>query len=94
MYGNGLISSELPAVFEPIQLGVGARGGVSRALHIIQSGLEMLGPETVLLKCDIKNAFNERKNAKKYSLTDDRLTPLWPRDTPGLTQVGQPNRRS
>ena len=33
MYGNGLISSELPAVFEPIQLGVGARGGEPRPPH-------------------------------------------------------------
>jgi hypothetical protein len=79
MYATGLISHELPDVFEPIQLGVGARGGVSRALHIIQAGLELLGPETVLLKCDIKNAFNERKREQILAelFKEKRLQPLW-----------------
>ena len=52
---------------------------MSRALHIIQSGLEMLGPETVLLKCDIKNAFNERKREQLLAdlFKEKRLRPLW-----------------
>ena len=51
----------LPAIFEPIQLGVSAKGGAGRAFHVIQAGLETMGLEAVLLKCDLKNAFNERK---------------------------------
>jgi hypothetical protein len=79
MYGVGLVSSELPKIFEPIQLGVGARGGVSRALHMIQAKLEMGGPDTILLKCDIKNAFNERKREQILAdlLKEEKLRPLW-----------------
>ena len=56
MYAMALVRDSLPAIFEPIQLGVGAKGGAGRALHVLQAGLETMGPDTILLKCDIKNA--------------------------------------
>ena len=60
MYAMALVRDSLPAIFEPIQLGVGAKGG-GRALHVLHAGLETMEPDAVLLKCDLKNAFNERK---------------------------------
>ena len=53
-----LIKPHLPALFEPIQLGVGAPGGSERAVHDIQAALDQ-SKESILLKCDLKNAFNE-----------------------------------
>jgi len=79
MYAVNLVSADLPAIFEPIQLGVGAVGGPERAVHIIQSGLETMGADAVLLKCDIKNAFNERKREQILSelFRTETLQPLW-----------------
>ena len=79
MYAMALVGDSLPAIFEPIQLGVGAKGGAGRALHVLQAGLETMGPDTILLKCDIKNAFNERKRG--HILTElykvQSLQPIW-----------------
>ena len=78
MYAISLVKDALPGVFEPIQFGVGAPGGPERAAHILQAGLES-DPESILLKCDIRNAFNERKRAgilaELYKV--DVLKPLW-----------------
>ena len=63
MYAISLVGDALPTIFEPIQFGVGAPGGPERAAHIIQAGLESMGPNTILLKCDIQNAFNQRKRS-------------------------------
>ena len=79
MYAMDTVRSELPGIFEPVQLGVGAPGGSERAVHIIQAALEASGKNSVLLKCDLKNAFNERNRSQilqelfKY----DNLRPLW-----------------
>ena len=79
MYAMSLVKESLPDVFEPLQLGVGAPGGSERAIHMIQAGLETMGPDTILLKCDIRNAFNERK--REQVLTElfkvDCLHPVW-----------------
>ena len=61
MYGTEIVKEKFKTIFEPTQLGVGARGGSGRAVHLVQSGLETMGDQAILLKCDIKNAFNSRK---------------------------------
>ena len=43
MYAMALVRDSLPAIFEPMQLGVGAKGGAGRALHVLQAGLETMG---------------------------------------------------
>jgi hypothetical protein len=79
MYATSLIRDTLPSIFEPIQLGVGAVGGTERAVHILQAGLETLGPDTVVLKCDLKNAFNECKRdfILNALFRHEQLRPLW-----------------
>ena len=74
-----LIKDSLPSIFEPIQFGVGVPGGPERAVHIIQAGLECMGTDTILLKCDIRNAFNERKRSDILSelFKIPSLKPLW-----------------
>jgi hypothetical protein len=49
-YVLSLVKPILPDIFEPIQLGIGARGGAERAVHLVQTALETMGDETVLLK--------------------------------------------
>ena len=79
MYSISLVRDRLPAIFEPIQLGVGAPGGPERAAHLLQAALETMGSRSIALKCDMKNAFNERKRediiSELYKV--DSLQPLW-----------------
>ena len=79
LYALDLVRDVLPNIFEPIQLGVGSVGGSERAIHLLQAGLATMGPETVILKCDFKNAFNERKREQILSTLFDEnsLRPLW-----------------
>jgi hypothetical protein len=79
LYGMELVHDALPVIFEPIQLGVGAKGGADRALHVIQAGLELFEGDAVLLKCDFQNAFNERDRGQILSelFQHQSLRPLW-----------------
>src|SRR6185437_1642092 len=79
LYTLECVRAELPTIFEPLQLGVGARGGPERAVHRIQAGLELMGPESVLLKCNFRNAFNTRRRDEILSslFQTDSLRPLW-----------------
>ena len=78
MYAMELIKPHLPALFEPIQLGVGAPGGSERAVHDIQAALDQ-SKESILLKCDLKNAFNERSRSQILSelFRHENLRPVW-----------------
>jgi hypothetical protein len=49
--------------FPGIQLGVGHRGGSERAIHLIRAGMEVHGPEAVVISTDWTNAFNARSRA-------------------------------
>ncbi|XP_063366199.1 uncharacterized protein LOC134654659 [Cydia amplana] len=51
------ILAKLQKIFEPVQLGFGVRGGCEAAVHALRSYLEA-GQCEVLLKIDVKNAFN------------------------------------
>ena len=79
IYAISLVRDSLPGLFEPIQLGVGAKGGSERALHLIQAGLETMSADSILLKCDIRNAVNERKRDQilKELYRTAVLRPLW-----------------
>ena len=48
---------DIPSSFQPIQLGFGTRGGCEAAVHSVRTFLHNNGGE-VLLKVDVKNAFN------------------------------------
>src|SRR3954465_10389398 len=61
MYSLGSVRESFPELFEPIQLGVGCPGGSERAVHVLRAGLEIFGEDSIVLKCDLRNAFNERK---------------------------------
>lgn len=58
---------ELADTFEPLQLGVGARGGTERAVHRIQNGLELAQDEAVYLALDSANAFNSVSRAALFT---------------------------
>ena len=70
LYELHLVRDLLPKIFEPIQLGVGCPGGAERAVHVLRAGMELYGDDSILLKCDIRNAFNERKR-------EQLLRPIW-----------------
>ena len=79
IYPMSLVKPILPDIFEPIQLGVGARGGSERAVHLVQTALETMGDETVLLKTDIRNAFNSRRRDQMLEILFEHpeLAPIW-----------------
>ena len=79
MYAMNMVKAKLPSIFEPVQLGVGASGGSARAVQLIQAGLESMGPKTILLKCDIRNAFNSRKREQILAelFKQEDLKPIW-----------------
>ena len=51
------ISSTLTQYFQPVQLGFGSKGGCEAAVHALRTFLNQQ-EEKILLKVDIKNAFN------------------------------------
>jgi Reverse transcriptase (RNA-dependent DNA polymerase) len=79
MYAVSLVKTALPAIFEPIQFGVGAPGGHERAVHLVQAGLETMGDDAILVKCDIRNAFNSRHRSQVLEelFRIDALKPIW-----------------
>jgi hypothetical protein len=66
------------SLFPSIQLGVGVRGGSESAVHAVQTALES-SSDSVVLKLDITNAFNQRKRSEiAAALHSNPLTkPLW-----------------
>jgi hypothetical protein len=58
LYALSQVAGCLPAIFEPIQLGVGAAGGPERAVHLIRAAIEATHPDSVVLLTDARNAFN------------------------------------
>ena len=56
-YGLYLVNSKLVPLLEPIQL-AHSPGGPERAVHLLQSRLELGSPNSILLKVDFTNAFN------------------------------------
>ena len=54
-------------------------GGAEKAVHILRSGLEVYGTDSILLKLDIRNAFNERNREQILSelFEHDELRPIW-----------------
>ena len=73
------ISHAMPDIFGSVQLGCGVRGGVEIALHRTQLALERGGPDTVTLRLDFRNAFNERSGrviAQALARCSD-TSPLW-----------------
>lgn len=79
LYGLSLVHGDLTDVFAPTQFGVGVPGGPERAVHIIQSGLSLFGKDSVVLKCDFRNAFNERNRPQMLQelFGYPALRPLW-----------------
>ena len=79
MYVMSGVKKELGQILEPLQLGVGAKGGPERAVHLVQAGLESMGPQAILLKTDMKNAFNSRRRDQMLSVLfqHDSLKPIW-----------------
>jgi len=73
------VRDSFPALFEPIQMGVGCPGGAEKAANVLRAGLEIYGNESILLKCDIRNAFNERKRDQilQELFRHDELRPMW-----------------
>ncbi|MCP3678747.1 MAG: hypothetical protein GY721_14580, partial [Deltaproteobacteria bacterium] len=63
LYALKLVEDKFPKIFEPIQFGIGTKGGPEKAAHVIQGHLEMGGSDAVNIKTDFTNAFNsvERK---------------------------------
>jgi hypothetical protein len=57
-YCLSLVSEDVPTLLEPIQFGF-SRGGAERAAHLLQGRLELGGADTIILKTDVRNAFNE-----------------------------------
>ena len=79
MYAMHLVKKDLPEIFEPIQFACGAKGGTERAIHLLQAGLETMGPDVIMIKCDIRNAFNEIKRSVVLSelFKHEKLKPIW-----------------
>ncbi len=77
-YCLSLVSDDLPPLFEPLQLAF-SRGGTERAAHLLQARLELGGPDTVLIKTDVRNAFNEihRSHFMSKLFTKPVLSPVW-----------------
>jgi len=55
------ITSHMASFFPRIQYGCGIKGGPEQAVHCAQAALELGGADTVVLRTDFSNAFNERK---------------------------------
>ena len=77
-YGLSLVNDEVPRACEPFQLAF-SRGGSERAVHILQGRLEVGGPDTVIVKTDVRNAFNEIRRSTFMSklFTMQALGPIW-----------------
>jgi len=73
------IAHIMPDLFPKIQLGCGVKNGVEIAVHRTQLALEAGGQDTVVLRLDFRNAFNERKrHVIARALFDAPLTsPIW-----------------
>ena len=73
-----LVSTTLPPTFEPVQLGF-SPGGSERAAHLLQACAESGGLESIILKTDVKNAFNEihRSAFMGKLFTKGVLGPIW-----------------
>ncbi|MBA2721612.1 MAG: hypothetical protein H0U56_01695 [Methylibium sp.] len=69
----------MPELFPSIQLGCGVKGGPEIAVHRTQLALERGGPDTVVLRTDFKNAFNERSRhaIAKALFACKSTSPLW-----------------
>jgi len=65
-------------MFEPVQLGF-SPGGSERAAHLLQACAESGGLESIILKTDVKNAFNEihRSAFMGKLFTKGVLGPIW-----------------
>ena len=79
MYALASVRHTFLSLFEPIQLGVGSPGGPERAVHVLRAGVELFGDESIVMKCDVRNAFNERKREQILATLyrNDSLRPIW-----------------
>ena len=70
---------KLRDLFPSIQVGVAVKGGTERALHLVQSWLEIGDSRHVFIKVDFKNAFNScsRERMLRSFLSQETLAPAW-----------------
>ena len=77
-YGLYLVNPKLIALLEPVQL-AHSPGGPERAVHLLQSRLELGPRDSILLKVDFTNAFNTLHRSlilrELYARKD--LSPIW-----------------
>ncbi|XP_073960116.1 uncharacterized protein [Choristoneura fumiferana] len=67
---------DLTDLFQPIQLGFGSKGGCEAAVHAARTFLE-LGGGQVLLKVDVKNAFNAVDRAAFLTQVKEKIPGIY-----------------
>lgn len=70
-------SSELRSKFQPTQLGFGSRGGCEAAVHSLRSFVSC-HTNDILLKVDVKNAFNSVDRGALLTQIKDKLPDVYP----------------
>ena len=70
------LSSELGQQLRPVQLGYGSPGGCEAAVHASRQFLENLSDNEVLIKIDMRNAFNTVRRDRFLSTVRQRTPSL------------------
>ena len=71
------LTDELGASLTPIQLGFGCRGGCEAAVHAARTFHSQLSPDEVIVKLDIKNAFNSLQRHQMLEAIRSRIPTMY-----------------